>query len=30
VLIKGTGHYPMLEDPTRFNALLAGILRQMK
>jgi len=30
VLIKGTGHYPMLEDPTRFNAMLADILRQMK
>lgn len=30
VLIKGTGHYPMLEDPTRFNALLTDILRQIK
>ncbi len=30
VLIKGTGHYPMLEDPTRFNALLIDILRQIK
>jgi pimeloyl-ACP methyl ester carboxylesterase len=30
VIIKGTGHYPMLEDPTRFNALLTDILRQMK
>lgn len=30
VIIKGTGHYPMLEDPTRFNAMLAGVLRQMK
>ncbi len=30
VLIKGTGHYPMLEDPTRFNAMLTDILRQMK
>jgi pimeloyl-ACP methyl ester carboxylesterase len=30
VIIKGTGHYPMLEDPTRFNAMLTDILRQMK
>jgi pimeloyl-ACP methyl ester carboxylesterase len=30
VIIKGTGHYPMLEDPTRFNALLTDVLRQMK
>ena len=25
-IIKGTGHYPMLEDPTRFNQMLAEIL----
>ena len=30
VIIKGTGHYPMLEDPTRFNAMLTDILRQLK
>ena len=30
VIIKGTGHYPMLEDPTRFNAMLTDVLRQMK
>ena len=30
VIIKGTGHYPMLEDPTRFNAMLTDILRQIK
>jgi|SRR5689334_714001 len=28
VIIKGTGHYPMLEDPARFNALLTDVLRQ--
>jgi pimeloyl-ACP methyl ester carboxylesterase len=27
VIIKGTGHYPMLEDPARFNELLAEVLR---
>lgn len=27
VIIKGTGHYPMLEDPTRFNQMLADILK---
>lgn len=27
VIIKGTGHYPMLEDPARFNQMLADILR---
>jgi len=27
VIIKGTGHYPMLEDPTRFNQMLAEILK---
>ena len=25
VIIKGTGHYPMLEDPARFNQMLADI-----
>ena len=27
VIIKGTGHYPMLEDPARFNELLTDVLR---
>ena len=27
VIIKGTGHYPMLEDPVRFNQMLADILK---
>jgi sigma-B regulation protein RsbQ len=27
VIIKGSGHYPMLEQPARFNELLADILR---
>ena len=26
-IIKGVGHYPMLEEPARFNQLLAEILR---
>ena len=30
VLIKGSGHYPMLEDPPQFNAMLTDILRQIK
>ncbi|HEX3248428.1 MAG TPA: alpha/beta hydrolase [Pyrinomonadaceae bacterium] len=30
MIIKGTGHYPMLEDPTRFNSMLTETLRQMK
>lgn len=30
VIIKGVGHYPMLEDPARFNELLAGILRDLR
>ena len=30
VIIKGTGHYPMLEAPAEFNSLLADILRQFK
>ena len=29
VTIKGTGHYPMLEDPVRFNQMLAEILRSL-
>jgi len=29
VIIKGTGHYPMLEDPERFNQMLAEILRNL-
>jgi pimeloyl-ACP methyl ester carboxylesterase len=30
VIIKGTGHYPMLEAPMLFNTMLTDILRQMK
>ena len=29
VIIKGTGHYPMLEDPVRFNRMLADILKTL-
>lgn len=29
MIIKGTGHYPMLEDPERFNQMLAEILRNL-
>lgn len=29
VIIKGTGHYPMMEDPARFNQMLAEILRNL-
>lgn len=29
VIIKGSGHYPMLEQPTRFNELLAEIIKQV-
>jgi pimeloyl-ACP methyl ester carboxylesterase len=29
-LMKGAGHYLMLEDPARFNALLADVLRQLE
>ena len=29
VIIKGTGHYPMLEDPARFNQMLAEILKSL-
>lgn len=28
-IIKGTGHYPMLEDPARFNQMLADILKTL-
>jgi sigma-B regulation protein RsbQ len=30
VIIKGTGHYPMLEDPARFNQLLSQVLRDLR
>ena len=30
LIIKGTGHYPMLEDPKRFNELLAEVLRSFR
>jgi pimeloyl-ACP methyl ester carboxylesterase len=30
VIIKGSGHYPMLEDPTHFNELLTDYLQQLK
>ena len=30
VIIQGTGHYPMLEDPKRFNELLAGVLHELE
>lgn len=29
MIIKGSGHYPMLEDPARFNQMLAEILRNL-
>ena len=29
MIIKGTGHYPMLEDPARFNQMLAEILKTL-
>jgi pimeloyl-ACP methyl ester carboxylesterase len=29
VIIKGSGHYPMLEQPERFNELLAEIIKQV-
>jgi sigma-B regulation protein RsbQ len=29
VTIKGTGHYPMLEQPEEFNRLLDGILEEL-
>ncbi|MBA2524324.1 MAG: alpha/beta hydrolase [Pyrinomonadaceae bacterium] len=30
VIMKGVGHYPMLEDPARFNELLSGVLRDLR
>lgn len=30
VLTKGTGHYSMLEDPARFNELLADFIRSLR
>ena len=30
VIIKGSGHYPMLEQPARFNELLAEIVRSLR
>jgi len=30
LIMKGVGHYPMLEDPVRFNELLAGVLRDLR
>ena len=30
MIMKGVGHYPMLEDPARLNELLAGILRDLR
>jgi sigma-B regulation protein RsbQ len=30
VIMKGSGHYPMLEDPARFNELLADALRSFE
>lgn len=29
VIVKGSGHYPMLEQPERFNELLAEIIQQV-
>ncbi|HEX6283407.1 MAG TPA: alpha/beta hydrolase [Pyrinomonadaceae bacterium] len=29
VIVKGSGHYPMLEQPARFNELLANIIQQV-
>ena len=29
VIIKGSGHYPMLEQPAKFNELLAEIIKQV-
>jgi hypothetical protein len=30
VIIKGSGHYPMLEKPERFNELLTDILHNLR
>lgn len=29
VIVKGSGHYPMLEQPAQFNGLLANIIQQV-
>ncbi len=29
-IMKGVGHYPMLEDPVRFNQLLTDVLQSLK
>lgn len=29
MIMKGSGHYPMMEDPARFNQMLAEILRNL-
>lgn len=29
LIMKGSGHYPMLEDPARFNQLLSDVLRNL-
>ena len=26
VIVHGTGHFPMLEDPAQFDAALAGVI----
>ena len=28
-ILKGVGHYPMLEDPARFNQALADVLKKL-
>jgi pimeloyl-ACP methyl ester carboxylesterase len=30
VIMKGSGHYPMLEDPAQFNKLLADAIQNVK
>ena len=30
VIIKESGHYPMLEDPAQFNKLLADAIQNVK
>ena len=30
VIIQGVGHYPMMEDPARFNELLAQAVRDFE
>lgn len=29
IILKGVGHYPMLEDPARFNQALADVLKKL-